>query len=141
MSQHPAVGKSFFIKFLLFTAVVGNLYLLLQSGFHTVNVHQLDSYLRWYGFNTAPWLNLILFFGCSLSFWGAIRIYKNGLSAYKIYFLGKLIATGGFLILMIGEYQNSSVPFPFILVPVLIAVESIYPILLYISLRKSNARR
>jgi hypothetical protein len=136
MSQHPSVRTSFFVRFLLFTVLVGNLYLLLQSAFHTINVHALDNYLRWYGFNASSWFNLILLAGTSVTLWGALKIYKNGIGSYKIYFLGKVITCVAFLILMIAEYKNSSVAFPFILVPVLIAVESIYPILLYISLRK-----
>jgi len=141
MSQHPSVSSSFFIRFLLFTVVVGNLYLMLQSAFHTANFHNLDLYLRWYGFNSSPWLNLILLIGTSITFFGALKIYKNGNNSFKIYFIGKLITIGAFLILMTAEYKNSSIPIPFILVPVLIAIESIYPILLYLSLRKSKARR
>lgn len=141
MSQHPSVSASFFIRFLLFTIVSGNLYLILQSAFHTLNIHNLDLYLRWYGFNASPWLNLILFLGTSVTFWGTLKIYKKGKEAFKIYFTGKLVTTIAFLVLLIAEYKNGSLPFPFILVPVLFAVESIYPILLYISLRKRPDHR
>lgn len=140
MVKHPTVSSSFFVRFLLITSIVINFYLMLQSVFHTVNLHQLDLYVRWYGFKASPILNLILLAGTSISFWGALQIFKKGLSSIKIYLIGKLLTCLGFLVLMIVEYNNSSVQFPIILVPVLIGVEAIYPILIYISLRKSKVK-
>ena len=140
MSRHPTVEKSFFIKFLLFTVIVGNFYLVLQSVSHTFNFHALDLYLRWYAFKAAAVYNIILLIGASLTLFGALKIRKNGLGSFKIYFTGKCITLLAFIILTMMEYRVSNIPYPSILIPILIGIESIYPILLYISLRKSKIR-
>ena len=138
MSRHSTVEKSFFIKLLLLTAIVGNFYLVLQSACHTFNFHSLDLYLRWYAFKAAPGYNIILLIGAFLTLYGALKIRKNGLSSFKIYFAGKMVTLIAFVALTVLEYQVSNISYPYKLIPILIAIESIYPILLYISLRKSK---
>ena len=140
MSRHPTVEQSFFVKFLLLTVIVGNFYLVMQSICHSINFHALDLYLRWYAFKAAPGYNTILLIGAFLTVYGALKIRKNGLSSFKTYFAGKFITLIAFITLTMLEYKLSHIWYPFILIPILIAIESIYPILLYISLRKRRIR-
>lgn len=140
MPRHPTVEKSFFIKLLLFTAILGNFYLVLQSICHTFNFHSLDLYLRWYAFKAAPLYNISLLIGAGLTLYGAVMVRKNGLSSFKIYLAGKCITLLAFISLTMLEYRVSNIPYPYILIPILVAIEAIYPMLLYISLRKSKIR-
>lgn len=141
MSLHPSVQQSFFIRFLLTTVVLGNTYLILQSLAHSINFHALDVYVRWYAFKAAPFYNLILLAGSLITFYGALRIFKKGKASFKIYFIGKLISLIAFIVLTIFEYKISGLPYPMVLLPVLVGIESLYPMVLYLSLRKSKARR
>lgn len=136
--QHPSVKQSFFIKFLLFTSIAGNIYLVLQSLCHTFNFHELDVYVRWYPFKAAPAYNLVLLIGACLTLLGAIKIRNNGLSSFKIYFIGKFITLLAIISLTMLEYRASNIPYPYLLIPILVAIETIYPLLLYISLRKKR---
>jgi hypothetical protein len=140
MIEHPSVRSSFFTRFLLLTAFLGNIYLALMALAHTFHFHALDLYLRWYGFKASGPFNLLLLAGACITAWGTLRVRKNGLAGFKIYFAGKAISLLAFIILTIVEYKLSDLPYPGLLIPVLVAVESIYPILLYLSLRKSKAR-
>jgi mannose/fructose/N-acetylgalactosamine-specific phosphotransferase system component IIC len=140
MGPHAAVKQSFFIRILLFTAFTGNLYVGFQSIAHTFGYHGLDNYLRWYPFKAAGFWNIFLLAGSVFTLWGLRRIYQHGTKGLKPYLAGKLITCIGYSILIWLEYQVSNVPFPWILLPVVVAIEAIYPMLLYISLRKSKAR-
>ena len=140
MGVHPTVKQSFFIRFLLITAFIGNVYLCLQSTMHALNLHDMDLFLRWYGFKANQWWNLTLLIGTGLTLMGLRKIYKEGISVFRWYACGKLITTLSFGILIFLEYTVSNLPLPLIVFPVLLAVESVYPILLYISLRKSKRR-
>lgn len=117
------------------------MYLFMQAIMHTFNFHELDMYLRWYAFKAPSFYNMGLLAGSGITLFGALRIFKNGLSAYKIYFIGKLITLIAYTVLTILEYKISGLPYPMLLLPVLVLVESLYPTVLYISLRKSKARR
>ncbi len=138
MKQHIVVKKSFFIRFLLLTAISGNIYVLFQSIFHIMNIHSLDFYLRWYPFKVAPLYNLLLVLSSTIVIYGLSKILKSGLSGFKTYFIGKVIAAISYSILIMLDYKISSLPFPTIIVPVLWLVQMIYPLFLYISLRKSK---
>jgi hypothetical protein len=140
MGRHAAVKQSFFIRILLFTAFAGNLYVSLQTIAHTFGYHGLDTYLRWYPFKAAGCWNLFLLVGSLFTLWGLRRIAQLGIKGLKPYLIGKLITCIGYSILIWLEYKISAMPFPLVLLPVLVVIESIYPILLYISLRKSKAR-
>src|SRR5687767_12055223 len=131
MGQHPAVKKSFFIRILLTTAFIGNLYLCFQSLAHSFNFHQLDLALRWYPFKANQFLNILLLIGTLVTLAGVRKIFTTGLSGFKLYGLGKLLTTLAYSALIFFEYRISNVPLPLILFPVLVAVQSIYPVLLY----------
>lgn len=138
MKQHYIVQKSFFIRFLLFTAFVGNIYVLFQSIFHLLNIHVLDIYLRWYPFKAPVLYNLFLFISSVVVIYGIVKIFKQGKTGFKVYFMGKILSAISYLLLIMLEYKISALPFPAIIVPVVWLVQMIYPILLYISLRKSK---
>lgn len=140
MAPHPAIKRSFFIKFLLFTALVGNLYMLLQSFFHVLNVHSLDLSFRWYSFAVPAVYNLGILLACVVVIYALLKIYKEGLAAFKLYFAGKMSMYIVYLILILLEYRAAELSFPYIIIPVLLLIQSIYPMLLYLSLRKSKER-
>ncbi len=140
MGLHPAVKQSFFIKVLLTTSFIGNGYVFLQALAHTFNLHLFDHALRWYPFQANQWLNLFLIVGSVLTLMGVRGIWRNGMQGFRIYMVGKLSTTIAYGILLGLEYSITGVKFPVILLPVLVAIEAIYPVLLYISLRKTKAR-
>lgn len=140
MALHPSIKKSFFLKFILSTIIVGNIYLCFQSLFHSLNLHLFDLYLRWYAFNVSPIYNIALLLGTLLTIYGAFKIWKHGMAGYKIYVTGKIIVLMGYIVLTLLEYQAANLSYPFILIPVLTGIEAIYPMVLYISLRKSMAK-
>jgi hypothetical protein len=72
---------------------------------------------------------------------GAYRIYRNGMEGFKIYVLGKTLVFLGYIVLMVLEYQISALPFPWVLIPILLGIEAIYPMVLYLSLRQPKNRR
>ena len=139
--MHELIRKSFFLKFLLFTIVIGNIYVGLQCLFHLLQLHFLDEYLRWYPFKASgPW-HFLLLVGTILTLMGAYRIYRNGREGFKIYVLGKTLVFLGYIVLMVLEYQISALPFPWVLIPILLGIEAIYPMVLYLSLRQPKNRR
>lgn len=139
MVPHPAIKRSFFIKFLLATAFAGNLYMLLQAFFHLLNIHALDVWLRWYSFTVPPIYNLGILVGTAMVLYALFKIYKEGIVAFKLYFIGKMAMYMAYLTLIWLEYRLSQLPFPYIIIPVLLFTQLIYPMLLYLSLRKSKA--
>ncbi len=141
MVTDKSFQKSFFIRFLWFTILAGNIYILLQSIFHTLNLHFLDLYVRWYAFNAPSFYHIPLLIGTLITIGAAFKIRHSGMDGYKIYLISKLIVFGSYLILILKEYQLAKLPFPYLLIPALLLMESIYPIVLYISLRKSVKRR
>jgi hypothetical protein len=141
MAIHSAVRASFFTRFLLVTIILGNIYLGLQALAHSFNFHALDTYIRWYGFKAAPWWNLLLLVGVLVTLRGAQKIFKNGRPSFYIYLAGKGICLIAFVVLSFWEYHISGLPYPFILLPVIIAMEGLYPMVLYLSLRNTKTRR
>jgi hypothetical protein len=140
MSLHPSVRQSFLIRFLLYTAIAGNVYVALQALIHTFGIDALDRYVRWYAFKAFAAWNLVLLAGACLTLLGAFKILRAGKAGYKMYLAGKLITCLGYVILTLLEYHISQLPYPYVLLPVLVGISSIYPMLLYISLRKSYAK-
>jgi hypothetical protein len=140
MGIHPTIKKSFFIRILLITAFLGNVYLGLQALAHSLHFHTLDLALRWYAFKSNQFIHILLLLGALFTLAGLRRIFKIGLPGFRLYASGKLITTCAYALLIFFEYRISNVPLPLILFPVLIAIQSVYPILLYISLRKSKAK-
>jgi hypothetical protein len=141
MSSHPSVRTSFFIRFLLFTIVLGNIYVGLQALAHSFNFHALDMHIRWYAFKAAPWWNLLLLVGVLITLRGAQKIYKNGPPSFYIYLLGKIICMLAWMVLSFLEYRISGLPYPIILLPVIMGLQGLYPMVLYLSLRKSKTRK
>ena len=139
MALHSSVKQSFFTRFVLWTLIVGNIYMFLQAAVHTFNFHGLDLYVRWYAFKAAPAFNLLLAAGTGCTLLGARKIMKHGIRGFQLYLLGKLITLLAFIVLTVVEYKISSLPYPLVLLPVLAGVEAIYPMVLYISLRQSKA--
>lgn len=140
MALNESIKKSFFLRFLLFTIIIGNSYLSLQCLFHSFNFHFFDLFVRWYSFNVPPVYNIVLLFGTLLTLYGAIKSWKHGISSYKIYLIGKMIVLISYIVLTLLEYQAAKLPYPYLLIAVLIGIEAIYPMVLYLSLRKSIAR-
>lgn len=140
MGMHPSVKRSFFIKLLLVTAIAGNLYVFFQSLAHTFGFQQLDLTLRWYAFKAPALWNFILMAGTLFTLIGLRKLYLKGLDGYRIYLSGKIAVAIGYLLLIWMEYKIVTLPFPLILIPVLLIIQSIYPVLLYISLRQSKVR-
>jgi len=138
MVPHSTVKKSFFIKFLLFTAIAGNVYVLIQAVSHLFNIHVFDFYLRWYAFNAPAIYNIGVVFSTSIVIYALLQIYKKGVQSFKLYFVGKLLMYGAYLILIWMEYKLVKLPFPYLTIPVLLFTQLIYPILLYLSLRKTK---
>ena len=140
MGAHPTVQQSFFIRFLLITAFIGNFYLCIQALMHTFNLHNMDLFLRWYPFKANQWWNILLLTGTILTLTGLRKIDRAGINGFKFYTIGKLVTTIAYALLIFLEYKISDLPLPIILFPFLLLIESLYPVLLYISLRKSKAR-
>jgi hypothetical protein len=139
--MHELIRKSFFLKFLLITILLGNVYVGLQCLFHVFQLHFLDDYLRWYPFKASGAWHLLLLSGTILTLIGTSKIYRKGREGYSIYVLGKVLVFLGYLLLIILEYRVSALPFPWVLVPILLGMEAIYPIVLYLSLRQPKNRR
>jgi hypothetical protein len=140
MGGHPTVRQSFFIRFLLITAFIGNGYLCLQAMMHSFNLHNMDLFVRWYAFKANHWCNIPLLVGTLVTLAGLRKIYRQGIAGFRWYGLGKLITTLAYGLLILLEYKISNLPLPYVLFPFLLLMESLYPILLYISLRKSKRR-
>lgn len=141
MPIHHSIKKSFFIRFLLCTIIVGNIYLGLQSLFHSFNMHFLDLYLRWYAFVAPSAYNIAIFIGTSITLYGAFKIWHNGTGGFRVYLFGKIIVLLGYIMLTWVEYQVAHLPYPYVLIPVILGLEAIYPMVLYLSLRKIVAKR
>lgn len=140
MTLHKSIKKSFFIRFLLCAIIVGNIYLSFQNLFHSLNLHLFDFYLRCYAFNAPSVYNIPLLLGTFLTLYGALKIWKHGMVGYKTYLTGKIIVLISYIVLTILEYQGAKIAYPYILIPVLVGIEAIYPTVLYLTLRKSMAR-
>ena len=141
MGLHPAVKKSFFVRMLLITAFIGNTYLLLQAFAHTCNIHTFDLSFRWYAFQSHPLFNVMLILATCCTLLGLSKISRKGLHNFTWYLVGKLTTIVAYSVLIILEYKISHLHVPLILFPVLVVMESFYPILLYLSLRKRPNRK
>ena len=115
-----------------------HIYILLEGIFHSLNIHTMDAYIRWYAFKAAPAFNLFLVLSCGIIIVGLCNIYKKGKAGFMLYFGGKLALIISYLLLIFMEYNLSSLKFPLVIIPVLLLIQMIYPILLYISLRHSE---
>src|SRR5258705_13849670 len=89
MGKHPTVKQSFFIRFLLTTAFIGNIYICLQALAHLFNYHGLDLSLRWYSFKANQFWNILLIIGTVFTLIGLRNIFRNGIRGFKLYGLGK----------------------------------------------------
>ncbi len=136
MRSSIEVKKSFFLRFLLWTVFLGNVYLLFQSVFHSLNIHGIDDYFRWYAFNTPPLYNLLLVVSSTFTLLGAYAVYMKGKPGFRIYFFGKLLAVLALFIITKKEYELSGLDYPYILLPILVFIELLYPMIISISLRK-----
>src|SRR5687767_118339 len=128
--------RSFFLKFLLITALVGNLYLFFEFCFHSLGVHILDDYLRWYAFKAAWYFHLVSLLGVAITLFTVIKLVQHRFSVFRFYLIGKLITTMGYVLLTYMEYKLSGLSYPPIVPFLILFIESVYPLLLYLSLRK-----
>lgn len=141
MPIHDSIKKSFFLKFLLITIFIGNLYVGMQCLFHLFGEHFLDFYFRWYAFQAPRFNNAILLIGAIVTVLGAFKIWSNGIAGFSLYVAGKGIVLLGYIVLTMMEYKISELAYPWVLIPILIGMEAIYPFVLYLSLPKDKVRR
>lgn len=136
MQTSPEVKKSFFLRFLLWTSLLGNFYVMAQCIFHALNVHQLDLYFRWYPFNVPAWYNIFLLITTMVTLGGVYTIYTKGRSGFQAYLMGKISTALALLVIIQREYAESSLPFPYVLIPIIFFICIIYPFIISISLRR-----
>lgn len=110
--------------------------MLLGALLHVFGLHMLDEYTRWYAFNAPAWMNILLVMAVLVTLLGARRLQKEGLYRFKIYWLGKILTAGAYLLLIRQDYVAVGLSFPWIILPLLLLIENIYPFILYVSIKK-----